>query len=315
MTVITNSIQRRFYEIPTSYKQIFGHPDFSLTKSSQAEIVRERAQGDIPDSMAKVVKFLLKARFATADQIARFVGSEVDNKFMDNAYRNLFVNRFVMSDLDTPDAINEKDALYIYTLDFGGSYLLSYEGVDTTSWRYSEAFASATLVAKGLQQVEILLGLYGKTHSRLREYSQFKEFRVGEQLVKTDFEASLQVQDGNVINFLGYLVEPGFEDLNFRDQIDVLNSVFKQTQAWKRYYPLGESTLPKLLIVVRDASVAENIKRVANVIAASSDYEQADVMITGYDQISQLGLAKAQFFTFAKGEKDVRIGKMNVDVF
>lgn len=326
--VVKEDIKNNFFDIPESYKQVWEHERFSLMSSSQPEISRERSEGRLTDNDVKIVSFLKEAKFATPDQISRataipldlLLGSSDSRKnpgILTNLFKGLIVNRFVLSSLMSRDSLEEKGSLKIYTLDFGGDYLLSYEGVDMTNWRPSEYLTSTTVVKKALQQVEILIGLK-KSKNELRNYEQFKVYRVGNDEVKTDFIASLYNPEvpGDIKSIIGYLIEPGYEDLKFRDDIDLLDQVFNKTQAWKRYYPNQNILAMKLLLIIQDAKNINQIKAVAQVLANTTEFEGVTVNIVGYNDVVTNGLSGSQAFTFIKkennGKTEISLGKISM---
>lgn len=315
ITVVKKDIGKDYFKIDSMYRQVWGHPTFSLMRASQAEVSRMRSDGSIGNDVVEIMRFLNDAKFATADQIERGTGIKVSDKVMGGLYDNLFVNKFVLSELDDPEAINDKEALIIYTLDFGGDYLLSIENVNMTNWRYTQYFASAQLIAKALQQVELLIAIKQLQGHTLREYGQFKELRASDKLLKLDFDFSiLKNKTQEVTNFIGFFLEPGFEDLNFRDSADVVNFIFNVTNSWLRYYPLGQDAKPKLMLIVRDVTDKGQLDRTAKVVAQATDYAGLDLCIIGYNDLLENGLDSATLLsiqtTEQDGVKDYQMGRL-----
>lgn len=307
MDVVKTDINKNFFDISDLYRQIWAHEQFALRLSSQPEISRERAEGKISDNEVKIVAFLKQAKFATADQISRATGIKLEslltndfkNSLLGQMFHNLMINYFVIGAYEQQEMLKEKDALKVFTLDFGGDYLLSYEGHDMTNWRPSEYFAGIAVVKKALQQTEVLLNLLDTTILKLRSYEQFKVYRSGNELVQTDFFASMETASNKIFNFIGYFVEPNFEDLRFRDNIDILNQVFKKSNAWERYFPM-EDLFPRLLVFVQNSDDKKQIERTMKVIANASEFSgEKEVFIIGYNDIIKNGLKNSIIRSFS----------------
>lgn len=300
MSVITN--KDSINKINSSYRQIYARPVFGLARVSQAEIAREVQDGRIGNDLVKICHFLHLVEFATAKQISKYLGKEITSKMLNYYYTNLFINKFVLSDINDDEAYKEKDALNIYTLDFGGQYLLSIKDEDMTNWTYTNLLVSATLVAKALKMTNLVIGFSKAGNLTLRSFQPFRDFRIGKELVSIDFATSLLNQKTNEpVNFIGYFVDPGEEDLHFRDNLDILDQIFNQTQNWKRYYPLANEQ-PKLLLVIDEITNKREYLNTIKVVANTSHFADDQLLIIGNDQLN-FGLDKCQIFTFTKNDK------------
>lgn len=300
MSVITT--KDPISKITSNYRQIYARPVFGASRVSQAEVARERQSGQIGEDLIKICQFLHLVKFATASQISAYVGKEITDKVLNRYYTNLFINKLVLSDLNDNKAYKDPEALNIYTLDFGGQYLLSIENEDMTNWRYTELLVSAPLVAKALKAANLVLGFIKAKNLKFRTFETFKDFRIGNNLVSVDFVASLlDLKTNQPVNFMGYFVEPGEEDLHFRDSIDILDQVFNQTPNWKRYYPLGEA--PKLMLIIDQITSKTEFRNTTKVVAGSSHFVGDQLLILGNDQLS-FGLDKCQILTFDKDKDD-----------
>ena len=319
----TDYTNRNFYDLPENGRQFYERPNFALIKASQSEVARERSENKIKDYVVEIIKFLHLTKFATEDQMQRYFESNqnvgVNKDLLDDLVKNYFINRFYINDTELDfNEYSDEDTdkiLYVYTLDFGGEYLLTYEGVDTTQWRYTQLFAGIEVIKKALQQTEFIIGLFNANNSNIRRYDQFKNFRVGDSEVDTDFAASLDYKNGRAtINLLGFFVEPRFEDLYLRDKIEDIDKVMNKTNAWKKYYPLGGYTKPKIMFIVRSAD-KESFDRIIKVIMRASEYQTPDVYLIGYNELAAKGLANTRIYSFASNEDSYKLGVIRLDAF
>lgn len=297
------TIGKDYFQIPNDYRQVFGRPRFSLTKVSQVEVAREYNEGEIDDLSCKVIEFLKDTTFATADQIARACDVQ-ELSILDDLYNKMYINKFVMSQYDDENVITEADALIIYTLDYGGDYLLSLKGYDMTRWNYTEAIAGAQKVKKGLVQTEVLIGLRQASKLNLDNYQSFPMMTVGRDDVKTDFKATLTSSLGKEFNFLGCIVPSGTEAFEFTNQLLLLDKIFNQTKTWIKYYPMGDASKPHLMVIIQDSSDKDRLLRTIKALAHSSQFSGADVLILGFDDIIKNGFGNSHIYTFLKDNDD-----------
>ena len=162
MTVIKKSIGNAFMTIPSTYMQQWSSPKFNMGSVSRQGVAVGRNERTITDEVVRICAFLRDVQFATADQIVKGTGVNFD-KAQNNLMSQHFVNSFVLTDIQDPSELRVQDALRIYTLDFAGVYLLSIEGYDMTTWRWTDYLVSATVVRKALVQTEIYVEMSKST--------------------------------------------------------------------------------------------------------------------------------------------------------
>jgi len=144
VSVIKNEIKNNFNLIRDEYRSIFLRK-YAFSACSQVEIAKRRSDGFYDDSVFEISKLLFKNSFATQDQIARYLDIENDiefDKYLDFLEKNKIVNYFVLSECEENSALKEDDVLKIYTLDFGGLYLLALEGENTLNWKFTQRLCS-----------------------------------------------------------------------------------------------------------------------------------------------------------------------------
>lgn len=318
-TSVPKSIGTKYSEIPDNSRQIWVNPQFSLLKVSQAEIARMRNDNTIPKLNIEIIKFLKMAKFATAAQISKAVKKKVSDEFLGTMVKSLFLNEFILSEFEVLEDLKNPDVLKIYTLDFGGQYLMSILGEDMTNWRYTDLMIGTSIIKKNLIQTELLIGFLDASKITVRDYKQFKDMRIGSKIVRTDFQVSFKnIQNSSsILDFVGFIVPAGTEDVSFREYVDGLQTLFFETQAWKRYYPIGVK--PKFLIVIEDSSDTSQIVKVANILGQLTDLKPQDVLIVGYNEISTVGLGKSNYFSFntkeVDGSREVSVGKIKSQLF
>lgn len=320
MTVIKNDIGLNFLSITSNYNQVWANPKFSMNLVSRQGVAIGRAERTITDEVVKIMAFMKDVKFATADQIARGTGLDLGGalKTLESQH---YLNHFVISDMLDPSEVRAQDALKIYTLDFAGVYLLSIEGYDMTKWRWTDHLVGISVIKKALIQTEIYVEMSRSAVVRIRNYEQFRSFRLGASENDVDFFVSLASQRDNaqVWNYAGFIVEAGDEDLFLRQKLQDLEAVFHETKAGLKYFPEGEPAFPKLFMVIESAN-ARNLNAVKNVIGHVTTWSAADVAIVALDEIQEKGLSDATFYTIQTtkdeaGEKVIKLGKMTMPLF
>ena len=204
-TAIPKTIGRRYNEIPDNSRQVWANPTFSLLQFSQAEVARMWNDGRINDDYVLIIKFLRLAKFATTDQISRALNKNVSDEYLSKMVKEMFLNSFILSEFGFEDDLKSPTVLHFYTLDFGGQYLNSIIGEDMTNWRYTDLMVGTSLIKKNLIQTELLISFNNSKTLALRDYKQFKELRIGNKVVKTDFQASFKNRKNTstIIDFVG----------------------------------------------------------------------------------------------------------------
>lgn len=233
------------FVIPPGLKQKFTN-DFNYKGVSQTVVVKMKGENQLTDRDLEIAKFLFNVRFATLNQIYRFLNldsnkSNLKNR-LDKLVRLRILNKFVLTNDD--NSIVEQ--LQIYCLDIGGRYLLaSYSKLDTSDWYTSINLKASELVGENLLTTEFYTRLMETCPEKIMNYKQYPEFRCGSTTIAPTFKFSLKI--GNkTINFVGEITRDyDFPD-NFREKAIKLNSLIK-TNAWKKYYK-EEDGEPILLI-------------------------------------------------------------------
>lgn len=320
MTVVTKQIGSAFLTIPSTYQLQWIHPQFSMAAVSRQGVAVGRSERTISDDVVKVAAFLRDVKYATAKQIEDGTGVPF-SRMEQQLINNHFVNAFVMVDIPDPSEIKKDDALRVYTIDYASLYLLSIEGYDMTTWRWTNLLQSTTVVKKALVQTEIYSQMKRATVVDMRAYEQFREFRLGANSHNVDFFASFatRAETPQIFNFIGFVVEEGNEDLELRDRLENVESVFHGTKAGLKYFPNGEAEFPKLIVFV-ERTTQRNLTAAANTIGHVTSWSGANVAIVAMDDVHKNGLANATFYSIqtqegADGGKSVKLGRINMPLF
>ena len=315
MAIKTSEIKLDYFKIKDNLFQTFKNPNFSFRSVANVDIARKMQDGKISRDVIELVKFVFQVRFATHDQISRGIGKEVSDKTIDELVRLNYLNVFTLGEFREDHYSAKESDLKIYVLDYAGIYVLNYEGVDTSNWRYTDYFKSSRVVRNNLVQGEVVIAFRSLKRLRVREYKENPEFRIGPTEVNTDFSFSLsQPEEGSLpMNFIGFISENGYEDLNLSDRLRKVNSVFNETKAGLKYYPLGQQTMPVLLVIAQTSTDIAHIKRTAEVVGRTTDYAGSQCIIIGYDELVIKGFAGSRLFVFRTNE-DQNTGIKNVEV-
>ncbi len=315
MAIKTSDINLDYFKIKDNLHQTFKNPNFSFRSVANVDIARKMQDGKISRDVVELIKFVFQVRFATHDQISRGIGKEVSEKTIEELVRLKYLNVFTLGEFKEEHYAAKDSDMKFYVLDFAGIYVLNYEGVDTSNWRYTDSFKSSRVVRNNLIQGEVVIAFRNLNRLRVREYKENPEFRIGQTEVNTDFSFSLaQPEEGSLpINFIGFISENGYEDLNLSDRLRKVNSVFNETKAGLKYYPLGQQTLPILLVVAQTSTDLSHIKRTAEVVGRTTDYAGSQCIIVGYDELVMKGFAGSRLFVFRTNE-DTNTGIKNVEV-
>ena len=241
------------FVIPPGLKQKFSN-DFNYKSVSQTVVVKMKGENQLTDRDLEITKFLFNVRFATLNQIYRYLNLESNKSNLKNRLDKLvklrILNKFILTNED--GSITEQ--LQIYCLDIGGRYLLaSYSKLDTSDWYTSINLKASELVGENLLATEIYTRLMETCPDKILNYKQYPEFRCGSTVITPTFKFSLKVEN-KTINFVGEITRDyDFPD-NFREKAIKLNSLIK-TNAWKKYYK-EEDGEPILLVFAESDETA-----------------------------------------------------------
>lgn len=244
--------QEGYITIPADLKQTFENK-FSINVGKN-EIIKMKNNNVITDRDVTITKFLFQFRFATVDQIYRFLGENktkinIKNR-LDKLVKYRVLNKFMLSEIEE-DRI-APDAFEIYCLDLGGRYLLSnYSNEDTTDWYSTINMKSSEIISKNILVTEFYLRLMEICPEKVSYFKVEPDFRVGKKNVIPSFEMCLKIGGQNKY-YLGEVVREYDFPIYFREKAMKLESLLC-TNAWKKYY--YDSETPPILFVFTDTDL------------------------------------------------------------
>lgn len=252
--------------IPSGWKQVFASP-FTLSVG-QKEIVKMKNAGTITDRDLDIAKLLFKFRFATLEQILRYLNHLEDSEgktsasVLKNRLDKLITYKVINKFMISKDALMDKiqpDALEIYCLDLGGRYLLThYSNEDTTDWYSVVNMKTSEHVAKNITTLNFYLTLLTTSHGKVEYFNVEPELRVGKKVVIPAFELSY-VSDGLRHFFIGEVVKTIDFPVQFREKAQKLNSLL-ETDAWKKYC-MDAVEAPILFVITDSDQLAGHVAR------------------------------------------------------
>lgn len=244
--------QEGYVIIPSDLKQTFENK-FSVNVG-QNEIIKMKNNGVITDRDLSIAKFLFQFKFATTDQIFRFLKENKTKVNLKNRLDKLVkyrvLNKFMLSTIEE-DSI-APGAFEVYCLDLGGRYLLShYSNEDTSDWYTTVNMRSSENISKNLFVTEFYLRLLETCPDKLTYFKNEPDIRVGKKNVIPSFDMCLEV-NGQRKYFVGEVVREDDVPVLFREKAMKLESLIC-TNAWKKYYYDSQTT--PILFVFGDSDV------------------------------------------------------------
>lgn len=240
-------------------KQKFAN-DFNYKAVNTSVLVKMKDKNTISDRDLEIAKFLFRLRFATLNQIHRFLGCTVNKSNLKNRLDKLVqyrvINKFNLVSVDG----TQEESLGIYCLDLGGRDLLaSYSTELIEDWNTSLNMKSPELVGENLLATEIYLRLHETCGDNLFSFNLYPSFRCGDKTVTPHFKCTV-LKDGKKINFIGDIVRDYHFPDTFANKVEKIESILN-TNAWKKYY--REEAAPILLVF---ANEDRNVKEAAETI-------------------------------------------------
>lgn len=248
-------------KIKEGLRQVFEN-NFTLN-IGQKEIIKMKNNGVITDRDLNVAKFLFKFKFATLDQIYKFLELNTSNSEenlsskmnINNRLNKLVQYRVLNKFMLTEDLVAEKidsEALEIFCLDLGGRYLLAhYSNEDTTDWYTTTNMKGSELINKDLCITEFYLSLMNTCPEKVLYFNVEPSIRVGKSNVIPSFDMCFDVL-GNKSYFVGEVVRGYDLPIQFREKAFKLESLL-ESNAWKKYY--YDTLTPPVLFLFSDTDL------------------------------------------------------------
>lgn len=304
--IITKEIGRNYHLIPNSKFPIIYHPNSTVLSVSDNVVYKMCSDGSYTPDEIDLITYIKDVRFATMDQIERAFpdcGFTFERVFeLVNEY---ILNAIVLGEREDMEVFKRSDSLIIFTLDVGGTYVLNYAGVNSNKWSLKESHQSTRVIKRLLAQGEFYLKIFNREEFDIREFIPRRQFSVGRTVAEVDFAMSIS-KDSTIRNILGFVVEDGIEDLNFRSAMADLDLVFNETQAWKKDYPISEK--PTFVMVVYST---ESLMKVAKIITTSTTFKPMDINIILYDQLTNNDIDALNIFSYNVNDLGkIKLGKL-----
>lgn len=284
MSVILKDIKNDYLSIPDTYR-IIKYRKYAFSTCSEVEIAKRKSENYFQDDVYKIMNFLFKVDYATQEQIAKLLDIENDSvlsEFLDSLEKNKMLNYFVLSEFEDERALNEENALRIYTIDFGGIYLLALEGVNTLRWRFTKYAQSVQKIRKGLVLAEFYIRLIHSPGVEIKEYNPFYQFKTSRDIVETDFIATIN-KSGKKQNLLGLVIQEC--SMWIKEDLQLLNTMFKTSYAYEKYYPQGVEDIPHIICIIPSSEDKNMIKEVCNVFGKTTDFRGTELTVVGYNDL------------------------------
>lgn len=235
--------------------------EFNYKAVNTSVLIKMKDRNTISDRDLEIAKFLFRMRFATSNQIHRYLDCNINKsnlrKRLDKLVQYRVINKFTLTSIDR----NQNESLGLYCLDLGGRALLAnYSTELIDDWKTSLNMKSPELVGENLLATEIYLRLRETCGDNLFSFNLYPSFRCGDKTVVPHFKFTI-LKEGKRINFIGDIVRDYHFPDTFANKAEKIESILN-TNAWKKYYR-EEDAAPILLVF---ANEDRNVREAAETI-------------------------------------------------
>jgi len=244
-----------FSQIKEGLKQVFNH-NFTINVG-QREIIKMKNAEVITERDLKISRFLFNFKFATAEQICRYLKfiSNEETYSVENVERRLnklvqyrVLNKFMLTQDLSLDKI-QPDALDFYCLDLGGRYLLAnYSNEDSSDWYSIVNMKGSEKIVKDLCVTEFYLSLLETVLTKISYFKPGPDIRIGKNNIGPSFDMCID-NLGSKNYFVGEVVREFDFPVYFRDRAYKLENLF-MGNGWKKYY--YDASQPPVLFLLAD---------------------------------------------------------------
>lgn len=276
MNYVKNNFQG--FVFPDGYTQCFQNK-FIANAAMEKEIVRKKFSGDIIDADVKICTFVYEHVVATQkmlESVAMVSDKDAFKKKLDKLVLNRILNRCILCDEEKNREFPE-DALYIYTLDMGGKYLLEHFWKSNADmWNTGTAGLCVEKIGRLLVASDIHVQLMNSCPKKLQEF-KCRSYRMGKDVANLSFEFRLEFNHkGEDIKryFIGDVVREYDWEIDLRDRLDVINSICS-TKMWQKYWPFAENP-PIVLFITETEDRATELVKILQMYKIPSYYVTTD---------------------------------------
>lgn len=285
---------KRPFNISGNLKQKFTN-DFDYRKVRESVIIKMKQKNDISDRDIEIAKLVFKTRFATLNQIHRYLGSSVNRSNLKKRLEKLVsyrvLNQFTLVSVDG----DREEKIKIYCLDFGGRHLLAkFTTLSTEDWDSTTNLCAAEHVGENLLATEFYIRLLETCPEKVVSFDINPEFRCRDISIKANFKCTLEVQ-GKKINFIGDVNRDYTFPSEFERRAQRYETLLT-TNTWRKYYR-NEENAPVLLVF---SSSDELALEAAEILSTTTRIDMKKVRLSTDERIKE---ALGEGGTFLKYEQ------------
>ena len=241
-------------KIKPDMKQIFERK--FIINISKNEIIKMKNSGYITDVDMEIVRFLFEFRFATLEQIKKFLNednTDLVKKKMKKLITQRVLNRFMLSPYELDKV--EDDGLFFYCLDVGGIHLLLHYSTDERvfDWTTTLNMVSSEMVSKLVSVVDIYLNFKKNCPEIITSFRVNPELRVGKKVMYPSFELVIESKGEKKV-FIGEVVKDLDVPVLLRDKVLKIENLLN-TKAIKKYY-YDVTSDPIILLIGENDEIA-----------------------------------------------------------
>ena len=241
-------------KIKPDMKQIFERK--FIINISKNEIIKMKNSGYITDVDMEIVRFLFEFRFATLEQIKKFLNednTDLVKKKMKKLTTQRVLNRFMLSPYELDKV--EDDGLFFYCLDVGGIHLLLHYSTDERvfDWTTTLNMVSSEMVSKLVSVVDIYLNFKKNCPEIITSFRVNPELRVGKKVMYPSFELVIESKGEKKV-FIGEVVKDLDVPVLLRDKVLKIENLLN-TKAIKKYY-YDVTSDPIILLIGENDEIA-----------------------------------------------------------
>jgi len=298
-------------EVPSTYKQVFQN---TFTNSvDKTKTISAKYNDAITDRDILIAEFLFKFRFATIDQIFKYleltgnIESDVSVSSLKARLDKLVkmyrvLNKFILSPYESAN-FDSRD-LEFYCLDLGGQFLLynftNQSESSILNWRPKNAnLHTAETVYRDFRIVDFYLKVLEIFGDDLVYFKPYKRMTYDKKQTTVTFDFCVDKdQCGDYKYFIGEMVTELEMITRFPESADALEQIVS-TNTWRKYYT-GDKPPVIFFFVDADDDAIEVAKSIA--------LRQIDKFrITTIDRVK--GDLSTAFMVYDKEDGNLKIGK------
>lgn len=293
------------------YKQVFHHDfnpgrtmaEYGIIRAYTAQEPAQRQVGLV------VVDFLRSFGFATRKQleqllILRGVPYETLDEVLDS-YVNLRIMNYFMAAAFEMEEIPD-DALRIYCLDYGATFILShFASANMVGWLSTDSIRPIRLVVMYLATVRFFLSLTESKCNDLHYFRPLPDINIGKRISR--FSADFQIKSGYTErSFILEVLRSGEFPVDWMKKVDQIEA-FLRPGVYTRYY----REPPVFILLAENKDVALEASIILN-----RRLPDAAFRVTT-DEEMQKGVAKARFYKLVPetDDKPARLAAVRASLF